>query len=201
MHYVPLLCAGPLAYYSFLIQNEVMFDVHEKFIKQTYRNRYRIAGANGIITLTIPIDKSASKTPLNQVHISNVDPWQLNHWKTLIAAYKGSPFFEYYDYIFEPIYKKEYTYLINFLADMHGAICTCMETEIPIDFKSPELHFIADDLRHFYQSKNPKFLDQPCPNYQQVFSYKKPFIPHLSVLDVIFNLGPESLSYLKQLTN
>lgn len=200
MQHVPLLCAGPVAYYSFLLQNEVAIDIHEKFIKQTYRNRYRIAGANGVITLTVPVDKNANKTPLNQVLISNIDPWQANHWKSLISAYQSSPFFEYYDYFFEPLFKKEYTLLIDFLADMHHAICKCLQTSITINFAAPTVDFIASDLRHFYQAKNPNFDHISCPEYQQVFSYNAPFQSHLSVLDVLFNLGPESLAYLQQIS-
>jgi hypothetical protein len=201
MENVPVLCAGPLAYYGLLVQHPITFDVNERFIKQTYRNRYRILGANGVITLTVPVDKNANKTPLNQVLISNIDPWQANHWKSLVSAYQSSPFFEYYDYLFEPLFQKQYTLLIDFLIDMHAAICACLEIHLPIEVNTPEIPFEAGDTRHFYQAKNPNFDHISCPEYQQVFSYNAPFQAHLSVLDVLFNLGPESLAYLQQISS
>lgn len=200
MQHIPVLCAGPIAYYSYVLQHNVQFDIHEKFIKQTYRNRYRVFGANGIITLTVPVDKSASKLPLSQVKIANIEPWQSTHWKSLVSAYKSSPFFEYYDYIFEPLFTQKQDSLLDFLTQFHMAICTCLQIDIPIAKEAPSVDFIAEDLRHFYQAKNPVFNSADFPEYQQVFSYQAPFQANLSILDLLFNLGPGSLEYLKSIS-
>lgn len=194
--YFPVLYAAPVSYYAFYIHSNAQLVKSEPFIKQTLRNRTRVYGANGIISLTIPLQGATSKAPMNELNISSINPWQAIHWKTLVSAYKSSPFFEFYAPLFEPLYQKEYTRLVDFNLDIHGVILQCLESAIPVSTVSESIPFIANDLRHIYQRKKDFFPAYNFPQYQQVFSYSGDFFADISIYDLLFNLGPESTEYL-----
>ena len=195
----PLLYAGPLSYYAQYIPNPGFLDKHEPFAKQSYRNRMRVYGANGVIVLSIPITGESSKNTMGNVQISNIEPWQRNHWKTLESAYKSSPFFEFYNYLIAPLYQETYYSLWEFNQDFHQVILECLAISIPQKLTSEFTPITALDIRAIYSSKKPHPLSHSFPKYQQVFSYQKQFEPDLSILDLLFNLGPETESYLLQL--
>lgn len=192
----PLLYAGPISYYAHYIHHPGMFDIHENFGKQSFRNRMKIYGANGVITLSIPTKGSSQKQPIDEVQVSNIELWQKNHWKSLVSAYKSSPFFEYYSHLISPLYEEQYRFIKDFNLAFHEVILTCLQLEIPILF-SDQFYPIKDkDLRMVYSSKKAHLAANTFSKYQQVFSYQTPFQPDLSILDALFNLGPETESYL-----
>jgi len=195
----PLLYAGPISYYAKYIKNATEFDIHENFTKQTFRSRTRVYGANGVISLSIPVQGGAQNSPINKVRISNIDAWQRIHWRTLVSAYKSSPFFEYYAYLFEPNFLKKYELLLDFNLEMHQTILKCLQFEIEPHLTTEFIPIQKNDLRILYSSKKAHPLSLQFPKYQQVFSYSNPFEPDLSILDALFNLGPETLSYLQNL--
>ncbi len=194
----PILYAGPVSYYAQLIHLKSDFDIHENFTKQNFRSRTRIFGTNGVISLNIPVQKGAQDLPMSEVKISNFEAWQRTHWRTFVSAYKSSPFFEFYAYLFEPYFNRNYEKLIDFNLDIHRTILNCLQINANIQFTSKFNPIQKNDLRFDYSSKKSHPLSSSFPKYQQVFSYSQGFEPDLSVLDLLFNLGPETELYLNQ---
>jgi hypothetical protein len=198
-HIFPLLYAGPISYYSLWLKTEGYLDQHENFQKQSFRNRCKIYGANGLISLSIPVKSNSQKTNIKNVEISNIEAWQRNHWRTLISAYKAAPFFEFYIHLWEPLYLKKYESLWEFNIDVHHTILKCLQIPIRNKFTTEFIPIKNDDPRRIFSSKKTHPLSSSFPIYQQVFSYDSSFLPDLSILDVLFNLGPETEDYLLQL--
>ena len=194
---------APVSYFTKLATiPEIHIEEHEHFIKQTYRNRTVILGANGPVSLIVPVVKGREqKIKIKELRIAYDEDWQRNHWKTICSAYNSSPFFEYYFDEIEIIFRKKSVFLYDLNQLITETILGILE--IPVKIKptdafekipdgimnfreriSPKLHRIADD---------PHFVAKP---YTQVFSEKFGFIPDLSILDLIFNEGPSAHSLL-----
>lgn len=195
----PVLYAGPISYYVQLIKLQPEFDLHENFTKQTFRNRARIYGANGVITLSIPVQGGAQNLPVSEVQISNIEAWQRTQWRTLVSAYKSSPFFEFYIHLFEPHFSTPFNKLIDFNLAIHSTVLECLQIEMKPQFTTQFHPVQKNDPRIAYSSKKAHPVSVEFPVYQQVFSYNTPFETDLSILDALFNLGPETLNYLENL--
>ena len=192
---LPISYLGPVAYYSAILQSEEIFiETKEHFIKQSFRNRCTIMGANGSQTLTIPKErKSSDKTLISDISISNQDNWQKSHWQSIVSAYNSSPFFEYYKDELLPFYNTKHNTLFDFNLKLSKTILELMQVEKKINFTSKfQKEFNGLDFR------SSKFILKNQEEYQQVFCEKYSFIPNLSILDVLFNLGPETTSYLER---
>src|SRR5438128_9844321 len=95
----------PISYFKQLLNaDEVIIERHEHFVKQTYRNRCHIAAANGLLSLSIPLQKLGDKENISGKRISYAEDWQSLHWRSLVSAYKSSPYFEYFEADFKPFY-------------------------------------------------------------------------------------------------
>lgn len=196
---------GPIRYFSKLITYpEVYIEQNENFIKQTYRNRAVILGANGPISLIVPVEKGREqKIKIKDLRIAYDDEWQRNHWRTIFSAYNSSPFFEYYADDLEPFFRKKYEFLFDFNQQITESILEILE--IQVDLKLTEdFEQIPVNCLNFREKINPKahrnahdpvFVAQP---YTQVFSEKFGFVPDLSILDLLFNEGPSAHSVLLQ---
>tara|TARA_X000000368_G_scaffold416669_1_gene411160 strand:- start:715 stop:1314 length:600 start_codon:yes stop_codon:yes gene_type:complete len=188
---------GPISYYTFILKSEEVFiESKEHFIKQSVRNRCDILGANGAQTITVPKQrKSSDKTIISDIMISNKDKWQKLHWQSIVSAYNSSPFFEYYKDELEHFYISEQTNLFDFNLQLTKTILSFLQEEKKLNLTT-EYHenFNGTDLR------NHNFKSEKVEQYEQVFSEKHDFMPHLSILDLIFNLGPETTSYLERQT-
>jgi len=192
---LPISYLGPVAYYSAILQSEEIFiETKEHFIKQSCRNRCTIMGANGTQTLTIPKErKSSDKTLISDISISNQDNWQKSHWQSIVSAYNSSPFFEYYKDELLPFYNTKHSTLFDFNLKLSKTILELMQVEKKLNFTSKfQKECNGLDLR------SSKFILKNQEEYQQVFCEKYSFIPNLSILDVLFNLGPETTSYLER---
>lgn len=190
---------APIQYFSKLaVYPEIAIEQHENFIKQTYRNRMVILGANGPISLIVPVEKGrGKKITIKDLRIAYDEDWQRNHWRTIFSAYNSSPFFEYYADEIEPFFRKKYDFLFDYNQQITETLLEILdiraEVKLTGDFEkvpgyylnfreqiSPKTHRNAED---------PNFTDQP---YTQVFSEKFGFIPNLSILDLLFNEGPSA---------
>ena len=192
---LPISYLGPVAYYSAILQSEEIFiETKEHFIKQSFRNRCTIIGVNGSQTLTIPKErKSSDKTLISDISISNQDNWQKSHWQSIVSAYNSSPFFEYYKDELLPFYNTKHSTLFDFNLKLSKTILELMQVEKKLNFTSK---FQKEcDVLDFRSSK---FILKNQEEYQQVFCEKYSFVPNLSILDVLFNLGPETTSYLER---
>jgi hypothetical protein len=194
-------CA-PIEYYALLLKQEhVIFDVHENYVKQTYRNRCNIMSPNGKQNLTIPLVKAKLKKTMNNARIFNEDKWQHIHWRSLEAAYRSSPYFEYYEDEFYPFYHdKTYSKLVDFNTDLHLKIVSLLGIEISNELSS-KYTSPSENLTDYRTQISPKSNQDftVFTKYIQVFEDRNDFMPNLSILDLLFNEGPNSVNYLKSL--
>ncbi len=192
----------PIAYCYYYAKDEhPLIDIYEHFVKQTYRNRCEIYGANGKLSLSIPLIKEKEHTPIKDRKISYAENWQKNHWKSIESAYRSSPYFEYYEAEFYPFYhqKKEFELLVDFNRALFEKVLEILEISKPLQYSEQYIENIdeSDDLRRLTPKKTWDKLH--FPRYIQVFENKKGFIPNLSILDLICNEGPQSFNYLQSI--
>lgn len=177
---------------------EIAFEMDDNFVKQTYRNRSYIYGANGKLALNIPVVHSQkNRQKYRDVKIFNEEKWQNLHWKSLLSAYRTSPFFEYYEDELRPLFELKTDYILDFNFKCFETICDCLQLEL--NCTKTEIYkntFESGiDLRNLVNAKKEiQFKFEP---YTQVFSNKHSFIPNLSILDLLFNEGPNSIDYLE----
>lgn len=194
---------GPLPYFSLLAgAPQVYIEKHENFIKQTYRNRCVILGANGPLPLVIPVEKGrAGKVKITDLRIADQTPWQRNHWRSIFSAYNSSPFFEYYQEELRPFFEKKQKFLFDFNMELTETLLGLLEIAPIINF-TEDFEQLPVAFANFRQSISPKAAAEgsayPFPEtpYTQVFSEKFGFVPQLSILDLLFNEGPNSRSVL-----
>ena len=183
-------------YFAWLCSQELVnFVTDTHYQKQTFRNRTPICGANGKLNLTIPISHSEKeKIQENAVIICYEMNWQNNHWKSICSAYKSSPYFEFYEHDLALSFNEKTTTLFDYNIRLIEKIMLLMEHHFIFQKVAwnPKKHKRLD---LFLEAKNPPLLEQEV--YTQVFMKKTGFLPNLSVLDVLFNLGPNCANYLK----
>ncbi len=199
---LPLSYWGSIQYFSkFLLHDVLALELHEHFPKKTYRNRCELYGANGLQTLNIPIAKTTGKTQIKDIKIAYHTPWQKEHVRTLTAAYASSPYYEYYVDDILPLYENKAV----FLKDLNENILkVCLAwLDLPENWhytNSFELNPEAQDYRSRIHPKKETYLQDAtfkAPKYMQGFEQRNGFLPNLSILDLIFNTGPEALSLLE----
>lgn len=191
---------APVEFYSLLAsEKEIYLDKNEFFEKSTYRNRCRIMSANGVLDLIIPVVKGASlRMKMKDVKISAHDNWQQKHWRALNAAYSSSPFFEYYADDFEAVYKKNWEYLWDFNEELQNVVLELIDLEkYPILLpKEQSFNEIFDIRNKIVPQNNSNFNN--FTSYFQVFESKFGFTPGLSIVDLLFNMGTESILLLRK---
>ena len=178
---------------------EVVFEMDDNYQKQSYRSRTYIAHSNGILLLNIPIKhtKDGKKNKTKDVIIENSFPWQVQHWKSLESAYRTSPYFEFYEDELKPIFFKPADSLIKFNLEAFDLICELLDLNIKYSFtteyfKNPS----QQNLRHLV---NPKLkIDFKLDSYFQVLNKQHEFLSNLSILDLLFNEGPNAVTYLEK---
>ena len=185
-------------YCSWIIAQKQPYFVRDThFQKQTFRNRTEIYGANGKLKLTLPIvhNKSKSHQKEEEVQITKTTAWQKQHWKSICSAYRSSPYFEFYEADLISFYKEEVTHLMKFNLDLLNKIMELIEFSMSYKIVEWEkdIHQRMDDLVNAKKSVQINF--EP---YRQVFEEKNGFIPNLSIIDLLFNLGPNTLNYLQK---
>ncbi len=178
-----------------LSQSQVALVTDKPYQKQTYRNRTEIYGANGKLKLTIPIvhTKKQSRQADKTVVINYDNDWQKDHWKSLEAAYRSSPFFEFYEDDFHPFYHRNFEKLMDFNIELIKKILLLLDTDIILLTEDKA----EKEFSHLIIAKKINKIE--IPHYHQVFQSKHGFINNLSILDLLFNLGPQSLEYLLRL--
>lgn len=181
--------------------NYVALEMDDSFLKQTYRSRTYIYGANGKLLLNIPVVHSQkNRQKYRDVKISKNTNWQDLHWKSLLSAYSTSPFFEFYKDELEPLFKMKTNFILDFNMACFEIVCDCLQLEKEISKTETFEKTILEktDLRYLVNAKKEHF--KPFNAYTQVFDNKHGFINNLSILDLIFNEGPNSMSYLESQT-
>ena len=198
---------GPIQWYQKLYRyDHCMIEQYDSFQKQTYRNRCVIATANGVQALTVPVEHTnlspltSHLSPLvKDLRISDHNQWRRVHWNALQSAYSESPFFEYYADDLHPFFEQKYDYLLDFNEAIRQKVCELLDIHPDVSYTSDFRHQTSDitDYRDVINAKHPQPDEGFTPKeYWQVFQHKHGFLPNLSILDLLFNMGPESVFFL-----
>ena len=193
---------GPVQWYQKLNQSDrCLIERHDHFIKQTYRNRCVIATTNGLQALTVPIERfEGAHCAMLNIRISDHGSWRHLHWNALQSAYGESPFFEFYADDIRPFFERRWDFLVDFNMEITQKMCELLDIQPHITLT--DAYVSADeegvtDYRDAIRPKNPLPDNSFQPRrYYQVYEQKHGFQPNLSVLDLLFNEGPEAVLYL-----
>lgn len=185
--------------FSYIMHHTIYWEVHDNYQKQTFRNRTYISNDRGKHILSIPIihaGRANGRQKYKDVLIDNSYPWQRQHWRTLETAYRASPFFEFYEDEIKALYNQPYERLLDFNLKTIETIFDCLQLEMPrVKSDSFAITPVAnEDYRFLISSKLQHQLD--INSYTQVFDDRHGFLPNLSILDALFNLGPNTVDYL-----
>jgi hypothetical protein len=228
---LPLTYLGPLQLFCrYFLPEEIRIEQFDNYQKQSYRNRCDIYGANGSLNLIIPVKhERGQRYKVRDTKIDYATDWRRLHWKGIVSAYNSSPFFEYYQDIFEPYYRKEFIFLVDFCMKLNDEVLKILhiqkkpeltkvfyptlayfrgltgKAEVKLEIDLPTVHPKREDVDNWDCENildlrsliHPKIRieddkDFKIIEYTQVFSQKYGFVPNLSILDLVFNMGPES---------
>ena len=208
---------GPVQWYQKLKRyDHCVIEQYDSYQKQTYRNRCVIATANGLQALTVPVDHSPltiDHVQCKDLRISDHNQWRRVHWNALQSAYSESPFFEYYADDIRPFFEQKYEFLIDFNEAIRQKMCELLDIETSVSYSSGfmvhgswfRVHgsgFMVHgsgfrDFREVIHAKHPQDDPEFQPrSYWQVFQHRYGFQPNLSILDLLFCMGPEAVFYL-----
>jgi hypothetical protein len=183
---------GNIEFYKKLSSyDSVLIESYETYPKQTFRNRCEIATSNGILPLTIPVEKpNGSKSRTNEITISQKENWQVLHWRAIEAAYASSPYFEHYETEVKELIFQQEENLVQF---NHNIILRVQQwldlhTQIAYTTNYTQIDSTFDYRNLFLKSINPR--DFKHDHYHQVFEVENGFYENLSILDGVFCLGP-----------
>lgn len=193
---------SPIAQYAAIISSdEVVFEVEDNFQKQTYRNRCYIYGANGKQLLNIPIKHGTSNNGRKKTKdtlVENDFPWQSQHLKSLQTAYRSSPFFEFFEDDLVVIFTKKYKFLLDVNIDTFLFITDALE--LPKEFSKTTTYEIEPQKKDFRALAIAKKGYEPKVSpYIQMFDDKHGFLPNLSILDLLFMEGANSITFLEKI--
>ena len=189
-----------ISYLACFLKDEApVIEAWETYHKQTYRNRCRVMTANGVESLSVPVVKvNGNHTMTKDMAISTIEPWQHIHSRCLESAYKASPYFDHYYEYLRPIFEGYFERLIDLNDAALKAVLKMLKVNKEVVHTTDYIRETENDLREAFSPKKP--VDAMLfPTYYQVFSEKFPFVPDLSVLDLVFNEGPEAVGYLSKL--
>lgn len=195
----------PVEFFVHLLEHEkLLIEGNENFQKQSYRNRCYIKSANNIQELSVPIKKTGEKVLISEAEIDYSQKWLMVHWRSLCSAYGNAPFFEYYSIYFEQIFFKKHKFLFDLDMEL---LLLCLKLlglskkiEITQEY-CPVTSYITGDIKDMRGGIHPKFLPDKIvfKEYPQVFG--KDFVKNLSIVDLLFCEGNNSLSILQQSIN
>lgn len=188
---------GPVQWYQKLYRfDRCLIEQCDSYQKQTFRNRCVIATANGPQALTVPVEHNDAQL-VKDLRISDHNQWRRVHWNALQSAYSESPFFEYYADDIRPFFERKYTFLVDFNEEIRQKVCELADIQPCVDYTTDYQPTHDYDFRDVIHSKRPQpdadFSPRP---YWQVFQHRYGFQPNLSILDLLFCMGPETVFYL-----
>ncbi len=190
-----------ISHFVAMVQTEeIIFENEDNFQKQTNRNRMYIHSANGIQLLNVPVkhSKEVLHQKFKDIRIENAFDWQKQHFKSLEAAYRTSPFFEYFEDDIRPIFEKKHEFMMDLNYEIYDVLLSCLGINLSF-VKTEEYHKVcSEDITDLRGLTNGKKDIQVFEPYTQVFEEKNGFINNLSILDLLFNEGRYAIDYLKK---
>jgi hypothetical protein len=196
---LPMFYLPPVEYFTQLNKhkNNFIIEREEHFIKQTYRNRAHIYSPDGLLALTVPVVKGAKvHTKVKDVKISYDFNWQRLHWLSLQNCYRRSAYFEFYEDDLAPFYHKHFGYLFDYNEQLLALLLklTKIKTDVPFTDEYFAEYPGKTDLRLTMDPKRESpFIPKP---YFQLFEERQGFLKNLSVVDLLFNHGPQASAYV-----
>ncbi|HQQ93091.1 MAG TPA: WbqC family protein [Bacteroidia bacterium] len=193
-----------LAYISSALEADALvIEQHEHYGKQTYRNRCEILSANGVLRLSIPVQKRKPKELISEVLISYKEPWQNKHWRAISSAYRNSPYFAYFEDELRDFYTRKYDLLLDYNTAQLKQLFRWLRRDCEISLSQAYESQVGgtEDLRWLVETSRDK-PERGGPSeawlrpYYQTFSEKFEFVPNLSILDLLFNEGIHSRKFL-----
>ncbi|MFD1770634.1 WbqC family protein [Sphingobacterium suaedae] len=196
---LPAFYLPPVSYFHVISHCEVpiLIEQFEHYPKQSYRTRAKIATANGILDLIVPIEHGRKEhVPVKDIRINYEFDWQRLHWLSLQTAYRSSAYFEYYEDDFAYFYNQKHAFLLDFNLEQLALLMKCLKINREIS-RTPCYESVQNgvDYRRLIHPKQPSLWRDPKP-YYQVFTEKHGFLPDLSIVDLLFNQGPQSKNFL-----
>lgn len=174
----------------------VIWDVHKNYVKGSYRNRCHIVSSHGVLRLSIPLKKGKhQRLPLHQVEISYDEDWQKQHWQSIVSNYNRSPYFEFYKDDFEQFFSNNYQYLVQLNQHLIDWFLQKLNLKIEQTDSSEYLDELPKEIIDCRDIIVPITNWQEQKSYQQVFSDRQPFHGNMSIMDLLFNEGPQSEHY------
>ena len=186
---------------SFSLFQDLKIEQYENYKKQTYRNRCHIYSANGLLPLIVPVNKtSGNHTLLKDIAIDYSLNWPINHVRSIEAAYNRTPYYLHYKDFLDVVLQKKHHYLVDLNCELLEAIMKILhlqQTDFQLTERFAKVH--ENDFRDTIHPKKEILELLTRAEYYQPFSHKYGFIPDLSIIDLIFNLGPDASKYIKNL--
>lgn len=196
---------GSVDYYAMMLAHgQVIFEQHENYTKRSFRNRCHILGTNGILKLSIPLQKGKNQQQsIRKTQITYTDSWHRQHWRSITSAYGNAPFFEFYKDELESIFESQTTYLFDFNLKLTELVVELLQLEIEISFSETYQRTFDNNVvngRNLFSATKSKAVHCiKSVEYPQVFVEKYGFVPHLSILDLMFCQGPSSYQILEEM--
>ena len=195
---------GSVRYYAaMLAARHTVVDASEHGLMRRWAlNHCRICGANGVQQLVVPIDKTDynARTPMRDVVISNHGNWRHLHWGALFSSYGKSPFFDYVADDLERVIRGNQRYLIDLNAELQQVVIDFLD--LPISWSVADVQPSDEimDLRGKVGENKPLSIDMHDVPYYQLWASRTGFLPDLSIMDMLCNLGRESVFALIEMS-
>ena len=192
MTILPSAYMPSVEYVARLLREDAVIDLGENYVKRSERNRALILSANGVMPLTVHVEKAnRPRQPMRDVRIDYSKRWQHQHWVSILSAYKSSPYFDYFADAIEPFYRREWQFLVDYNMEYLEVLLRLLGSNAAVKTSEQYIVATAEDNDFRPKQKNGStFVAEP---YFQVFSDRMPFQENLSILDLVMCEGPSAI--------